>query len=115
MSNPVNSTININVNVVTEGDKITVICDPEQAVVQDPNSLIIFALTNSDYQFPTENAIVFQHPGSEFPNTWYMAPSYVGVRDRRLTTGLYAYTVTVQHAETGVQHSVDPYIKNGNE
>lgn len=115
MSKAVNPTVNVNVDVLTVGDKVTVVCTPEQALVTDPNSLIIFGLNNSDYEFPEEGAIKFQNPGNEFPNTWYMAPAYVGVRDRRLTTGIYAYTVTVQHKQTGARHSIDPSINNGDE
>lgn len=104
--------LTITVDILKEGSKTSVICSPEVLTVTDRNSLIVFNLVNPDYEFPNSGAIVFANGAGEFPNSWYLDPAYVAVRDRRLTTGEYAYTVTVQHKQTGEQHSVDPVIKN---
>ncbi|MBB4843255.1 hypothetical protein HNP55_001774 [Paucibacter oligotrophus] len=107
--------LSISVDVLEEGGKTTVVCSPEVLAVSDRNSLIVFNLLNPDYEFPASGAIVFAQGAGEFPNSWYLDPAYVAVRDRRLTTGEYAYTATVQHRQTKEQHSVDPVIKNMNE
>lgn len=112
-TNSMEQALEVTVTVAEQDGVPQVICTPELLVVASSNALIVFGLDAPGYAFPTVGAIKFQNPGAEFPNSWFLDSQYVAVRDRRLTSGQYAYTATVTHEASGRQYSVDPIIENG--
>lgn len=98
------------VNVDAAG---TISCVPAELNVSGSDVLITFALNSSDWVFPDSGAVVVSNGGSQFPiPSWTLNRKQAALLDCDNSPGSFSYTVTVQHASTGHQRSIDPTIKN---
>lgn len=90
------------------------VCSPSPIVVKGRNALIVFNLAAEDYMFPVEGALTIKDPGKEFPDTWYISPIQIAVRDKNSGTepSTYSYTLLVENLYTKQQLRHDPMIIN---
>lgn len=93
-------------------DPPTATCTPEMVTVRDPNTLVQFQIVNQGYSFDPEAPIVFDDPGTNFPNTWLLTDTHVAVRDRLTSSGDFSFTINLIETGTGKRVSIDPAIRN---
>ena len=100
--------------VVTVDSGTTVVCTPSTVNVTAADTLVVFTLNTSGYNFPASGAIVVTTSNSDFPySSWTAKPTIAGVYDRCGVVGDYEYTCTVVETATGRVLSLDPIIHNG--
>lgn len=112
MSTPEKPVLTFNVTGSNLTDPPTAICSPELVTVTDPNSLVQFQIVNQGYAFDPEAPIVFDNPGTNFPDIWLLSDTQVAVRDRLTSGGDFSFTINLIETETGKRFSVDPGIRN---
>ena len=102
-----------NVTVTTDGTTVT--CTPSTVLVTNPNTLVVFNLTTSGYNFPATSAVVVNTPNTDFPYaSWTVKPQQAAIFDSKVINGNYEYTCTIVNTATGQVLSIDPVIQNGN-
>ncbi len=101
-------------NVIVTVDAGNVVCTPSTVNVSNPDTLVVFSLTTSGYNFPATGAIVVTTPNTDFPYaSWTVKPQMCGVFDSNGVSGDFKYTCNVVVTATGQMLSLDPIIKNG--
>lgn len=93
-------------------DPPTAICQPEIVTVTEPNSLVQLQIVNEGYSFDPDAPVVFNAPGTNFPDIWLISPTQVAIRDLLTSAGDFLFTINLIETETGKRLSVDPGIRN---
>jgi hypothetical protein len=101
-----------NVSVTVTGGVVA--CTPPTVNVSNPDTLVVFNLATSGYNFPATAAIVINTANTDFPYaSWTVKPQLCGVFDANGVSGDFKYTCTVVETATGQVLSLDPVIRNG--
>jgi len=99
---------------VTVGADEAIVCSPDPIDVKRGQTIVEFRLATPGYVFRQRNAIVVTDPGRDFPVPPVTSPdgTVVTLRDRRLDSREYKYSVYLVQVSTGKVICVDPTIRN---
>lgn len=112
MTTPEKPVLTFNVTGSNLTDPPTAICTPDLVTAIEPNSLVQFQIVNQGYAFDSEAPIVFDNPGTNFPDIWLLSDTLAAVRDRLTSSGDFSFTINLIDTGTGKRFSLDPTIRN---